>query len=119
VDKVNIAQKLSLFDEHWSPRVVGQVNDIYVKLVKFKGDFIWHHHDFEDEMFLVVRGRLRLRLRDRDILLEPGEFAIIPRTVEHLPVAEEEVEVLLIEPTSTLNTGTVKNDRTVEVLERL
>jgi mannose-6-phosphate isomerase-like protein (cupin superfamily) len=119
MEKVNIAEKLSLFDEHWSPRIVGELNDTYVKLVKLQGEFVWHHHEHEDEMFLVVKGRLLLRLRDRDITLEPGEFAIIPRGVEHLPIADEEVAVLLIEPKSTLNTGNVKNDRTVAVLQRV
>jgi mannose-6-phosphate isomerase-like protein (cupin superfamily) len=119
MEKVNIAEKLSLFDEHWSPRIVGELNDTYVKLVKLQGEFVWHHHEHEDEMFLVVKGRLLLRLRDRDLTLEPGEFAIIPRGVEHLPIADEEVAVLLIEPKSTLNTGNVKNDRTVAVLQRV
>jgi mannose-6-phosphate isomerase-like protein (cupin superfamily) len=95
------------------------VNDAHVKLVKLKGEFVWHHHDREDELFLVVRGRLRLRLRDRDLVLGPGEFAIIPRGVEHLPIAEEETHVLLLEPKSTLNTGNVRNERTVPKLERL
>jgi mannose-6-phosphate isomerase-like protein (cupin superfamily) len=119
MEKVNIAEKLSLFEQHWSPRIVGELNDNYVKLVKLQGEFVWHHHEQEDEMFLVVKGRLLLRLRDRDITLEPGEFAIIPRGVEHLPIADEEVAVLLIEPKSTLNTGNVKNDRTVAVLQRV
>jgi mannose-6-phosphate isomerase-like protein (cupin superfamily) len=119
MEKVNIAEKLSLFDEHWSPRIVGELNDTYIKLVKLQGEFVWHHHEHEDEMFLVVKGRLLLRLRDRDITLEPGEFAIIPRGVEHLPIADAEVAVLLIEPKSTLNTGNVKNDRTVAVLQRV
>ena len=117
--KVNIAQKLGLIQEHWSPRIIGELNDSYVKVVKFKGEFLWHHHEHEDEMFLVVKGRLLLRLRDQDIVLEPGEFAIIPRMVEHLPIADEEVEVVLIEPRTTLNTGNLKNERTVEVLPRL
>ncbi len=106
-------------DRHWSPKIVGEVNDAYVKLVKFRGEFVWHHHDHEDEMFLVLKGRLRMRLRDRDLWVGPGEFVIVPRGVEHMPVAEAEVHVLLFEPRSTLNTGNVVNERTVPVLERI
>ena len=100
-------------------RIVGEVNDAYVKLVKLKGEFVWHHHDGEDEMFLVIKGRFLMKLQDRDIQLEAGEFIIIPRGVEHMPVADEEVEVLLIEPKTTLNTGNVKNERTVELLPQI
>jgi len=103
MEKVNIAQKFSLFDEYWSPRIAGELNDSYVKLAKLKGEFVWHHHEAEDELFLVVKGRLLIRLRDRDIHLEEGEFVIIPKGVEHLPVAEEEAHVLLLEPKSTLD----------------
>jgi mannose-6-phosphate isomerase-like protein (cupin superfamily) len=116
---VNLAEMFERFQDFWSPKIVGDVNDAHVKLVKLKGEFVWHHHDREDELFLVVRGRLRLRLRDRDLVLGPGEFAIIPRGVEHLPIAEEETHVLLLEPKSTLNTGNVRNERTVSELERL
>jgi mannose-6-phosphate isomerase-like protein (cupin superfamily) len=116
---VNLAEKFRLFDDYWSPKVVGELNDHHVKLVKLKGEFVWHHHDAEDELFLVVKGRLLLKLRDRDVWLEAGEFAIVPRGVEHLPVAPEEAQVLLIEPQSTLNTGNVRNERTVSELERL
>jgi mannose-6-phosphate isomerase-like protein (cupin superfamily) len=116
---VNLAEKFRLFDDYWSPKVVGELNDHHVKLVKLKGEFVWHHHDAEDELFLVVKGRLLLKLRDRDVWLEAGEFAIVPRGVEHLPVAPEEAQVLLIEPQSTLNTGNVRNERTVRELERL
>lgn len=119
MEKVNLAEKLKLFQDHWNPRIVGQVNDCYVKLVKFKGDFVWHHHDDEDEMFLVVKGRFQMRLKDRDVQVEAGEFVIIPRGVEHMPVADEEVEVLLIEPKTTLNTGNLTNERTVEVLQQI
>ena len=119
MEKVNLAEKLAQFNEHWNPKIVGEVNDCYVKVVKFKGDFVWHHHDHEDEMFLVVKGRFVMKLKDRDIQLELGEFIIIPRGVEHMPVAEEEVEVVLIEPKTTLNTGNIKSERTVEVLQQI
>ncbi|HXE76205.1 MAG TPA: cupin domain-containing protein [Candidatus Xenobia bacterium] len=119
MEKVNLAEKFARFSEHWKPKIVGEVNDSYVKLVKFKGEFVWHHHENEDEMFLVVRGALRMKLRDREITLDPGEFVIIPRGVEHLPVADEEVEVVLFEPRTTLNTGNVQNERTLPVLERI
>jgi mannose-6-phosphate isomerase-like protein (cupin superfamily) len=119
VEKVNLAHKLALFQDHWSPRIVGELNDSYVKLVKVKGEFVWHHHDAEDELFLVVKGRLLIRLRDGDVRLEEGEFVIIPRGVEHLPVAEEEAHLLVIEPKSTLNTGNVQDERTVADLERI
>lgn len=113
LEKVNLAQKLSLFQEYWSPRIVGELNDAYVKVAKLKGEFVWHRHENEDELFLVLKGRLRIRLRDRDLWLEPGEFVIVPRGVEHLPVAEEEVHVVLVEPKTTVNTGDVQNERTV------
>jgi len=119
MDKVNLAGKFAGFSEHWSPRLIGQVNDMAVKAVKVQGEFVWHHHDAEDEMFLVVEGRLRIRLRDRDVDLEEGEFLVIPRGVEHMPVAEEECHVLLFEPMTTLNTGNVDNDRTVRHIERI
>ena len=119
MEKVDLAQKFGLFRDYWSPKIVGEVNDLHVKLVKLKGEFIWHHHEAEDELFLVVKGKLLIRLRDHDIRLEEGEFVIIPRGVEHLPIAEEEVHVLLLEPKSTLNTGNVRNDRTVAALERI
>jgi mannose-6-phosphate isomerase-like protein (cupin superfamily) len=118
-DKVNLAEKFARFSDYWSPKIVGEVNDSHVKLVKIKGEFIWHHHDLEDELFLVVKGKLRLRLRDRDILLEQGEFFIVPRGVEHMPVAEGEAHVVLIEPKSTLNTGNVRNERTVPELQKI
>jgi mannose-6-phosphate isomerase-like protein (cupin superfamily) len=116
---VNLEQKLALFAEHWSPKVVGELNGQQVKVVKLKGEFIWHHHDDEDELFFVVRGTLRMRLRDKELTIRPGEFLIVPRGVEHLPVADEECHVMLFEPASTLNTGEVRNERTVEKLERL
>jgi len=114
MDKVNIAKKFSLFQEYWSPKIVGELNDSYVKLAKLKGEFIWHHHETEDELFLVVKGSLLIKLRDRDILLKEGEFVIIPKGVEHLPIAEEEAHVLLLEPKTTLNTGNVRDEKTVE-----
>ena len=119
MEKVNLAEKFELFREHWSPKIVGEVNDCYLKVVKFKGEFVWHHHDVEDEMFMVIKGRFVMKLKDRDVQLEEGEFIVIPHGVEHMPVADEEVEVLLIEPKSTLNTGNVKSERTVEVLQQL
>ena len=119
IRKVNLNEMFSRFQEHWQPKIVGEVNDSFVKLVKFKGEFVWHHHDREDEMFLVVKGRMRMQLRDGDIVVNPGEFIVIPHGVEHKPVAEEETEVILFEPTSTLNTGNVRNERTVPQLERL
>jgi len=117
--KVNLAQAFAGFSDHWSPRVAGDVNDMQVKLAKLKGEFVWHHHEHEDELFLVVRGRLTMRFRDRDVVLDPGEFLVVPRGVEHLPVAEEECEVILLEPATTLNTGNLRNERTRETLERL
>lgn len=115
IEKVNLAQKFALFSDHWSPKIVGAVNDFHVKLAKLQGEFVWHHHDEEDELFLVVKGRLRIELRDQaDIVLGEGEFAIIPRGVEHLPVAEEECHVMLFEPATTVNTGNVTDERTVQ-----
>ena len=119
MEKVNLTDKFSLFQEYWSPKVVGELNDSHVKLVKLKGEFVWHHHEEEDELFLVVKGRLLIKLRDRDIWLDEGEFTIIPKGVEHLPIAEEEVHVLLLEPKSTLNTGNVQNERTVTDLKQI
>lgn len=119
VDKVNLAQKLALFSEHWSPKIVGELNGQHVKLVKLQGPFVWHHHEAEDELFLVLHGRLRMEMRDRTVDVEPGELIIIPRGVEHRPVAEEEVHVLLFEPASTLNTGNVRDERTAEHLQRI
>ena len=114
MDKVNLAQKFALFDDYWSPKVVGELNGQQVKLVKLQGPFVWHHHETEDELFLVVKGRLCMEFRDRQVWLEEGEFLIVPHGVEHRPVAEEEVHVLLFEPASTLNTGNVTSDRTVQ-----
>ena len=119
MDKVNLREKLSLFTEHWSPKIVGELNGQQVKLVKFLGPFVWHHHENEDEMFFVVKGRFRMEFRDRTVHLDEGEFIIVPRGVEHRPVADEEVQVMLFEPASTLNTGDVVNERTVKELQRL
>jgi mannose-6-phosphate isomerase-like protein (cupin superfamily) len=119
VDVVNLNDKFSLFQEHWRPKIAGEINDAYVKLVKLKGEFLWHKHDAEDELFLVVKGNLTIKLRDRDLRLAEGEFVIIPRGVEHMPVADEEVHVLLIEPKATLNTGDQLTERTRADLERI
>ncbi len=116
---VNLAAKFRQFEELWSPKIVGEVNDSYVKLVKVKGEFVWHHHEAEDELFLVVKGRLLLKFRDHEVWLGEGEFVIVPRGVEHLPIAPEEAHVLLLEPKSTLNTGNVRNERTVSELDRI
>jgi mannose-6-phosphate isomerase-like protein (cupin superfamily) len=119
VAKVNVAEKFGLFEEHWSPKIIGELNDFYVKAVKFKGEFVWHDHETEDEMFYVVKGRLRIKLRDGEVTVDPGEFVVIPRKVEHLPIAEEEVHVLLLEPKTTVNTGQADSDRRRTVLERI
>ena len=119
MDSVNLAQKLRSFHDLWSPKIVGELNDHYVKLVKLKGEFVWHHHGHEDEMFLVITGEFRMEFRDRTVPLSAGQFLIVPRGVEHRPVAEREAQVMLFEPASTLNTGDVRNERTLERLERL
>ena len=113
VERVNLREKLSLFDTHWDPKIVGELNGQHVKLVKFHGEFVWHHHEHEDELFLVVNGRFTMEFRDRQVPLEEGEFLIVPRGVEHRPVAADEVHVLLFEPATTLNTGDVVSERTV------
>lgn len=112
MDKVNLSEKLSLFSEHWQPRIVGELNGQHVKVVKLQGEFVWHHHDHEDELFLVVKGALTIELRDRNVHLGEGEFFIVPRGVEHRPVANDEAHVLLFEPATTLNTGNIRNERT-------
>jgi mannose-6-phosphate isomerase-like protein (cupin superfamily) len=116
VEKVNIEEKLARFDERWKPKIAGELNGQHVKLVKFLGEFVWHHHD---ELFLVVKGRFRMEFRDRSVWIEEGEIMIVPRGVEHRPVAEEEAHVLLFEPASTLNTGNVRDELTVEELDRI
>lgn len=110
--KVNIAEKLALFTEHWSPKIVGELNGQHVKLVKFKGEFVWHKHDDEDEMFFVVKGSFRMEYRDKTIVLNEGEFLIVPRGTEHRPVADEEVSIMLFEPATTLNTGNADSELT-------
>jgi mannose-6-phosphate isomerase-like protein (cupin superfamily) len=119
MDKINLADKFARFAEAWSPKVVGELNGQMVKLVRFRGAFVWHKHDAEDELFLVVGGRFRMELRDRHVWLEEGEFLVVPRGVEHRPVADEEALVLLFEPASTLNTGDVRCERTLDQLQRL
>ena len=112
IHKVNLAEQLARFSDLWSPKVVGAVNDFHVKLVKVRGEFVWHAHDVEDELFLVLRGRLRVQLREHEVVVGPGEFLVVPHGVEHRPVADEEVHVLLLEPASTVNTGTAGGERT-------
>ena len=119
MDKVNITQKFSQIQEYWKPYIAAELNGQLVKLDKLKGEFVWHHHENEDEMFLVVKGRFRMELRDRHIWLEEGEFLVVPRGVEHRPVAEEEAWIVLFEPASTLNTGNVQNEMTLRELERV
>lgn len=113
MDKVNLPQKFELLTGYWSPKIVGELNDSYVKVAKLKGEFVWHRHESEDELFLVIKGKLLIRLRDKDLSLGEGELIIIPKGVEHMPVAKEEVQVVLIEPKTTLNTGNITNERTV------
>jgi mannose-6-phosphate isomerase-like protein (cupin superfamily) len=117
--KINLTEKFSLFKDYWSPKIVGELNDSYVKLAKFKGEFAWHKHDNEDELFLVVKGRLLIKLRDKDIHLDEGELFIVPKGVEHMPIADEEAHILLLEPKSVLNTGDKINEKTVEKLDRI
>jgi mannose-6-phosphate isomerase-like protein (cupin superfamily) len=119
MEKVNIREKLALFSDHWNPRVVGELNGQHVKLVKFQGEFVWHDHAAEDELFLVVRGSFRMDFRDRSVTLAEGDFIIVPRGVEHRPVAEQEVEVMLFEPAQIKHTGDVESDLTVREFERI
>lgn len=113
-DKVNLSNKFQQFDEPWSPKILGEFNNFYVKIFKAKGEFVWHHHENEDEFFLVVKGQLHIKLKDKEIVLNEGEFFIVPRGVEHLPYAKEEAHVLLIEPRGVLNTGNASSAKTVE-----
>ena len=114
MDTINLAQKFGLFSEHWSPKIIAELNDSYIKLAKVQGEFEWHKHDHEDELFLVVKGNLTIKLRDREVHIGEGELVVIPKGVEHLPVAEEEVHIVLIEPRTTVNTGEVRDERTVD-----
>ena len=119
MDTVNLKDKFNQFSDRWSPKIIGELNDSYVKAAKLQGEFVWHHHDHEDELFLVVKGTLRMKFRDREAIVREGEFIVVPHGVEHLPVADEEVHLVLIEPKTTLNTGNVTNERTVSQLERI
>lgn len=119
MEKVNISEKLSSFNDYWNPRIVGELNGQHIKIVKFKGEFVWHKHDGEDEMFMVVKGKFRIEFRDKTIELNQGEFIIVPRGVEHKPVADEEVEVMLFEPNTTLNTGNTRGELTRDTLEKI
>jgi quercetin dioxygenase-like cupin family protein len=116
---IDVEEKLSQFDEYWSPKIVGELNGQLVKLAKLKGEFVWHHHDNEDELFMVIKGQLTIKLKNQDIQLNEGQFFIIPKGVEHLPVAKEECHVMLFEPKSVLNTGNVINEKTVEKLDNI
>ena len=119
MNKVNIDEKLSLFSEHWNPKIVGELNGQYVKLVKFKGEFVWHKHDNEDEMFYVLKGKFNMEYRDKTVEINENEFIIVPRGVEHKPVAPEEVSVMLFEPKTILNTGDTRNEFTKENLQKI
>jgi mannose-6-phosphate isomerase-like protein (cupin superfamily) len=114
MDVINLAERFSRISNHWQPRIIGAINDFHVKIVKIQGEFVWHHHDTEDELFLVIKGRLLMRLRDGDVWVNEGECLIVPHGVEHCPVAREEVHMMMLEPATTLNTGTIRNERTVE-----
>jgi mannose-6-phosphate isomerase-like protein (cupin superfamily) len=119
MQKVNIQEKLATFSDYWNPRIVGELNGQHVKAVKLKGEFVWHHHDHEDELFLVIKGKLKMEFREKTVEVNAGEFIIVPHGVEHRPVADEEVEIVLFEPASTLNTGNVENEKTRKVLEKI
>jgi len=119
MEKINLKEKFAQFSDHWNPRIIGELNGQQVKVTKLKGEFFWHHHEHEDELFLITKGKLKIEFRDKTVEIGEGEFIIVPRGVEHRPVAEEEVEVLLFEPASTLNTGNVINDVTKRVLDKI
>ena len=119
METINLKDKFSHFSDYWNPRIIGELNDCHIKAVKLKGDFVWHHHDNEDELFFVARGTLRMKFRDRETLVREGEFLIVPRGTEHCPAADEEVHLILMEPKSTLNTGNITNERTVAQLEHI
>ena len=119
MEKVNINEKLGMFVDYWNPRVIGELNGQHVKAVKLNGEFVWHHHEHEDELFLVIKGKLRMEFRDKTIEVNEGEFIIVPRGIQHKPVAEEEVHLILFEPANTLNTGNIENERTRKNLESI
>jgi mannose-6-phosphate isomerase-like protein (cupin superfamily) len=119
METINLKDKFCQFSDYWNPRIIGELNDCHIKAVKLKGEFVWHHHDNEDELFLVARGTLRMKFRDRETLVREGEFIIVPRGTEHCPAADEEVHLILMEPKSTLNTGNITNERTVAQLEHI
>ena len=119
MDKINLKQKLELFSDYWNPRIIGELNGQHVKLAKFQGEFVWHHHEKEDELFLVIKGRLLMKFRDKDVWIEEGEMIIVPAKVEHMPVAQEEVHVLLFEPAATRNTGNITEERTRDELKQI
>ena len=119
MDKINLSRKFNVFSDYWSPKIIGELNDSHIKLAKLKGEFDWHHHESEDELFMVIKGQLTIRFRDKDVVLDEGELIVIPKGIDHLPVAAEEVHVMLIEPKGTLNTGNVVTEKTKEVLERI
>ncbi len=119
METVNLAEKFARFQDCWKPHLIGEVNSFHVKAVKLKGEFLWHHHETEDELFLVVKGTLRMKFRDHETVVRAGEFIIVSHGVEHLPIADEEVHIVLFEPGTTLNTGNINNERTVNQLERI
>ena len=119
IEKVNLAAKFASFDEPWQPKIVAELNDAHVRIAKIEGEFIWHHHDDEDELFWVVAGRMRMQFRDGDVVVEPGELIVVPRGVEHCPIGEDGCQIVMIEPKTTLNTGNVRNERTVDEPERI
>lgn len=118
-DRISITEKLAQFSDHWNPRIIAELNGQHVKIAKIKGEFVWHHHENEDELFWVIEGKLRMDFRDKSVTLEPGEILVVPRGVEHRPVAEEECAIMMFEPAGTLNTGNVQNERTRDTLERI
>ncbi len=119
IKKINISEKLSLFNDYWNPRIVGELNGQHVKLVKFHGEFVWHKHDNEDELFYVIEGKFIMEFRDKTLEIGEGEFLIVPRGIEHRPVAENEVSIMLFEPGSTLNTGNIRGELTKEILDKI
>jgi mannose-6-phosphate isomerase-like protein (cupin superfamily) len=119
IEKINVQEKLTLFNDYWNPKILGELNGQHVKAVKLMGEFVWHHHEHEDELFFVIKGELKMEFRDKTINVNAGEFIIVPRTVEHRPVAEKEVEILLFEPAGTVNTGNVVNERTKKTLNKI